>query len=755
MLKKITWILLAILLSACGGGGGGGGSGAVTTSPVIVPPEGGFSITLPDTPAPLSNQYKTAEYSIQSGLNQIKAAEAYLYLSDNTLNVGGSGVLVAVSDSGVESTHTDLDNNINSTGHSTNGLADQESEGYHGTHVAGIVAAEKNNSGMHGVAFNSKIVSVRILGSGTSSDWTEDIINSGAKIVNASWGLSTESAFSIAFVKAEMVALVNNSNQFILLVAAGNSSLANPGYPARSAPDAELNGQMIAVASVDSSNNLSSFSNQCGDSMNFCLVAPGNEITSTYIASFYTNKSGTSMAAPHVAGAAAVIKSAWSYLTGAQIAQILLTSATDLGAAGVDAIYGHGLLNLEEAVQAQGANNLSASSLVNSSGYDLQSSSLTTSSLFGDAFSHNIAGVLDQAVFFDRFGRHYKAFLNGRITAQQTSIALDNLLSPAKQKYLNIVTKKNLQLGLRQTHDDDNQRIKSLTTASAEENFQKGKVALNYTHSFTKQSSLAFTSDEQQSNDIFEGNISFLQKQNFTNNPYIQTSKNRLTLQHNFSKNLQSNFSYQNDGFDADSYKLALTNLNYVAFNKLTLGFNFGNLQEGDNQILNSAAIGAFEAGSNSTTNYITPYYSHKLSNSLDLVGSYTIGKTEVSGNDLGIFRNFNNIESRGFSLGLLKSDFLGGNWGFAYSQPLRISKGSVDIDIPISRDDAGNVERLQSRESLVPTGKEQDWEVFYKRNLQHHNAAINFNFLLREQPNNITSALNEYIWAVKFSKKF
>ncbi len=132
----------------------------------------------------------------------------------------------------------------------------------------------------------------------------------------------------------------------LAIAATGNDETTQPDYPAYYASDSSLAGYVLAVGSVNSSSAISSFSQQCGDAMNYCLVAPGENIYGAYPTSTYATGSGTSSATPHVAGAAAVIRGAWTFLTAAQTAQILLQTATDLGVAGVDVIYGHGLLNL-------------------------------------------------------------------------------------------------------------------------------------------------------------------------------------------------------------------------------------------------------------------------------------------------------------------------------------------------------------------------------------------------------------------------
>ena len=121
-------------------------------------------------------------------------------------------------------------------------------------------------------------------------------------------------------------------------------------------------GQWLAVVATDSSNVIASFSNGCGDAKTYCLAAPGVSINSTYDTNDtrdtdgdgYHAINGTSMAAPHVAGAIAVLKQRWPNLTAAEIVTLLLDNATDLGASGTDDVYGRGLLNLDASSASSG-----------------------------------------------------------------------------------------------------------------------------------------------------------------------------------------------------------------------------------------------------------------------------------------------------------------------------------------------------------------------------------------------------------------
>jgi subtilase-type serine protease len=110
-------------------------------------------------------------------------------------------------------------------------------------------------------------------------------------------------------------------------------------------------GTLIAVVAVDQDNDIASFSNRCGAAADWCLSSPGVALYSTVPVSTYAGGlewSGTSMAAPLVAGGAALVREAFPYMTARQVIEVMLTTATEIGDT---SIYGHGLLNLERAVK--------------------------------------------------------------------------------------------------------------------------------------------------------------------------------------------------------------------------------------------------------------------------------------------------------------------------------------------------------------------------------------------------------------------
>lgn len=788
---KYLILINILLLISCGGGGGGGGSPTSSSSSSNV----NWNSTVSSSDV---SSYETAEYNEQYGLGNINAAEAYALLEQNGKEVAGDGVTIAVVDSGVRTTHQEISANYEAT-HSddyVNNDSDPTDDNGHGTHVAGISNGVKDGVGIHGVAYESGIMALKVLNSGGSGS-SLDVIsavdqasNNGAKVINLSLGGSSGfQSYKNAFLRAK-------EDDVLSVAATGNDSNTQPDYPAYYAADSDLSGYVLAVGAVDVNNNLyyvsgTNGSNHCGDAKNYCLVAPGVEVVSSYITSdsSYAEGTGTSMAAPHVAGAAAVIRAAWPHLTAAQTSQILLTSATDLGESGVDDVYGHGLLNLEEAVQAQGQDTLSFGTSVSSSGYSLSSTTITTDPIFGDAFSVNVANSLQDAIYFDDYGRDFKANLDSKIAVNNVrNLDLSNFIFnnvETNNTSLDFSDEYGFNLNLlvsnyKNEQAQNNFGLKYLVTDNSIDpnvNFRNG-------FSFTQNKSLgskevkfglAFNIDEitkiRQGRDFV--NHGFMTQNSYSANPFssfvnssaFDNNLNIFDNQRNFNQIFFSedilkdkfslNFAYQTSYDSSDLLVDVLQKqnqfvdmgMNYKIKDDLKMFLSVGQMTEFDNNMLNSKAYGAFESLEDVVTNYAKISFAYDLSNKLNLLASYSQGITNIAGNERGIFRDFSEIRSSSMSMALTYDRFI----GIGYQEPLRVYDGDTLVNIATSRDLEGNVQRHQERVSLVPTGRQRDYEVFYKVYLKD-SANLNFNLVLQTEPGNISNAQNNYLGFMQYN---
>ncbi len=266
----------------------------------------------------------------------------------------GSGVVVAVVDDGVTVEHPDLMPNIwlNTDEIAANGIDDDgngfvddvrgwdfadndsnpsssSSENSHGTHVAGTIAAARNGTGTTGVAYSAQIVPVKVFPDGQLDEslYYQSLANgiryaaaNGARAINISLGIDPLDPNSEIVNRAIRDAVTAGA---VVVIAAGNESQNAPEPPA----DLALSPGVIAVGAIDRNKKLTEFSSRAGSTPLNYLVAPGVDVPSTFPPRGYDTKSGTSMAAPHVTGVAALILSANPTLTAVQVADILTGTA--------------------------------------------------------------------------------------------------------------------------------------------------------------------------------------------------------------------------------------------------------------------------------------------------------------------------------------------------------------------------------------------------------------------------------------------
>ena len=292
----------------------------------------------------------------------IDAPEAWDYFT------GSEEMVVAVIDTGVDYNHTDLANNMwKNTGEIPENGIDDDSNGFvddvygydfynsdgdpyddhsHGTHCSGTIGGEGNNgTGVVGVNWKVKIMALKFLsasGSGSYANAIASILyatSMGAKISSNSWG---GSGYSLALKEAVEYA---NSQGCLFIAAAGNSAAnsdTNPLYPAAYSCQ-----NIISVAATDHSDNRAWFSNYGANSVD--LGAPGVSILSTLPNNTYGKYSGTSMAAPHVSGACALVWGQTPGLTHAQVKEKILSAVDPIPALSGNTVTG-GRLNVSKAI---------------------------------------------------------------------------------------------------------------------------------------------------------------------------------------------------------------------------------------------------------------------------------------------------------------------------------------------------------------------------------------------------------------------
>ncbi|WP_454831352.1 S8 family serine peptidase [Pseudoxanthomonas wuyuanensis] len=365
--KPFPALLLGVLLSACGGGGGN-----VRSEPPISPPP-----TAPP-PSPPVVEAPNPAYSRHFFDTNAQAT--------HDAGFTGAGIRIGIVDSGVNRDHPALQgrviDNLTYISGANNNLSVDDVVG-HGTAVAQTAAGSAFGQWPGGIAPGAEIVSARIISDSSPSDdgsgegnevdgalglkpIHQDLIDRGVQIMNNSWGglYWTNPDTTAAIADEYRPFIVGNGG--LVVFATGNSSFADPSDmaalpsqpgPSGSRPAADLERGWLAVAALDESDPtlLASYSNACGIAMNYCLAAPGTVVvTGTDDAPDspgYWKWSGTSLAAPLVSGAAALVWEAFPYFDNDLVRQTLLGTATDLGEPGVDPVFGYGGLNVGQAVR--------------------------------------------------------------------------------------------------------------------------------------------------------------------------------------------------------------------------------------------------------------------------------------------------------------------------------------------------------------------------------------------------------------------
>jgi len=379
----------------------------------------------------------------------------------------GLDVRIAVLDQGFDIRHADLKDRIISYQNFYSGSisATNAGWGYHGTAMASAAAGSLNGGvGTVGAAYNAGLLLGQV-GQGGNMQQIDSVAvirglnwagQNGAVAVNMSFSSTFDSTYRSGTIMiapgvykghasygsmygqgSALKQYISSTNlTSVIVAAAGNQGLGYSGYPGAfatatdSAGNLIFGGRWLIVGSVDANNKISSFSNRAGSICttlvsnvcqdkyyvkDFYVVAPGERIvvaqdnnsTAEYLATF---NSGTSAATALVSGGIAVIKQAWPQLKAAEIVQLVKSTATDLGAPGVDEVYGHGLVNFDKATQPYADVKYSKVVLKSGTvagGTTLTTTGITTSGPVGTSLMNS--GVLKNVQVVDGLNRNYTA----------------------------------------------------------------------------------------------------------------------------------------------------------------------------------------------------------------------------------------------------------------------------------------------------------------------------------------------------------
>ena len=432
-------LLIAGLAAAAGGSGGGEGNINPRLHPRRSP------LPFPDNLTDPAS-WRTEEFNTQYGLGLIGVEHRFAQ------GATGQNTLGAIYDSGIDLGHIDVGgirlDLSHGYGGDPNNISDTDG---HGTHVYGIAGATRNGIGIHGVAPDAEFMILKWIEGSLFDNFADALrraTDAGAAAMNNSWVLpfTTDSLTDdeiLELLGPNLIEQLRKSAQagVSVVFASGNEfATGNEGirdsYVMAGLPDAipELDGTWLAVTALNDYRGLhppklwyddiSDFgANWCGTAMNWCLAAPGMNITSLRAGGGTTENTGTSMAAPHVMGAVLVLKSQFPELTTPQVHQILFDTAVDLGNPGVDREFGHGALNLNEALAPQGNLVIELGPQVDQSTVPLSSSWIVESAITGGVLA---AAMSNRRVLVtDRYDRGYFASLGPMVATGSFSVSPD------------------------------------------------------------------------------------------------------------------------------------------------------------------------------------------------------------------------------------------------------------------------------------------------------------------------------------------
>ncbi len=269
--------------------------------------------------------------TIPAGVAQIKAPAAWECTKGKVIKVG-------VLDTGIDYNHLDLAPNYKGGISFVSGESSAMDFKGHGTHCAGTIAAALNGIGVVGVAPAAYLYAVKVLDKTGNGAWSNLIAGIDWCVNKKDLNILSMSLGGTSAPSAlETMCKLAWSKGALLIAAAGNDG-GPVGYPAKYE-------SVIAVSAIDSANNIPAWSSR-GPEIELC--APGLNILSTIPGGGYGNMSGTSMACPHVSGAAALAWGSHRYANNVTIRRLLAWRADDLGSPGRDPEHGFGRVDAEQ-----------------------------------------------------------------------------------------------------------------------------------------------------------------------------------------------------------------------------------------------------------------------------------------------------------------------------------------------------------------------------------------------------------------------
>ena len=679
-----------------------------TPTPPTTPPS-------PQTPA----YYETAEYFSQYGLRQMNVSHAYH-------NGGfGQGITIAVIDSGIVSTSRELQGREHPASTSIweeqgGTLGDYGSS--HGTAIGAVIAAARDGMGMHGVAPDVSLLDIRVdrgvpnteLGGSfpyyTETDLALSIdyaITHGADIISLSLA-RPPSAYENG--GADIYAALRRAVDAGLMVTVGTANYSDDTpiedrvvgdwIPVSFAEDPAMRGQIIVVPALNADDELADFSARAGRLAEFAISAAGEDIYVRLDNNSAALVNGVSFSGPHIAGALALMMSAFPNLSGPEALAIIYDTARDLGEPGIDDIYGHGVPDFAEAFAPQGQ------ATIKSAGAewrtDIAALAAAPSGAFGDwAWQTEL---FDDAVFLDRYDRLFSVAeqLDRRRPARMSVAAFEAAaeagLTPARVTRIGNAG----QLALRQPDaafnpypqlDTDMTRPDSALSLT----YREGRLEVAAGRGFAAPPTLEGTGRPVLAPSAFTGQTFSLGGGTTWSSARWQSDRFSLVVR---------NSGTQSQGARSAAVTWTVGDQSWAV--------EFGNLSE-RHRSLGSALAARFGAADQSRTHFQAINWVGALSD--DWQGA---ARLEIAQADPALPAGMRLTEAPLASAWTLAAErhWMGGALGITVAQPLRAERGAVTTRLAVDIDADWTLVHAERSGSLTPSGREMSIELAYRRSV-------------------------------------
>ena len=698
------------------------------------------------------------QYSWSPQLAQVGVTKAIQY------NAGyGQGVTIGIVDTGIVASNPEVIGRVLSssscaavTFSCAHGVTDDNS---HGTAVAAIAAGGLNTGGlMVGVAPGASILSMKVLnaqGSGYDVDVANGIVaaaNGGAKVIN----LSLTYIPTAAVINALNYAAAKGAT---IVFAGGNSATSLNGGNSTFGLTAAALKHLVFVGSVNSANNVSSFSNRPGNGAAYAttggsasyaslwLMAPGENIVAPYITNgngSYAYWTGTSMAAPIVTGAIALLENRWPVLyRNGTATQLLFATTQDLGNKGLDTTYGNGLLRVDQAFQPVGGLTVTASN-----GKSLPLSSLTGSVLTSGALGSlsSISSLLSNYTTFDSYQRDFKVNLSGLIASRPTApILLAQALQPTA-----FTSTARLTDGSYLAFGSLTETPNGVARPTAHNAFSDSAAATRQNGS-TPSSSGWFVSFTDAGGSTIAAGHGFPVSMSFAGALYgvesnmaqqtagLGVSNALMSLAEGgdfaawgtqLSKESRVAFSYSetqktdgvtDSGWARPSARAVGAGLSGKLAQGLTGGVTVGMLNE-QHGLLGSTYSGPLGLGNNHKSVSLGASTGIALAEGLDLLVEASWARSDGASLGGGLLSNLSDVDSRSYGATLSQRSLFddGDRVTASFKKPLKVISGSVGVQT-VSVDSDGWAHTSLSHASLRPNGSESDISLGYQAPLREN----------------------------------